>query len=48
LANEPRDDPHRIPEQGVVGRMMNVKCRAYCYAELSGEQSPDFASRLEV
>src|SRR2546425_5826472 len=48
LANEPRQDAHRIPQQRVIGGMMNIECRAYCYAELSSERWPDSPSCLKL
>jgi len=46
--NESSQDPHRIPQQRVVGGVMDVECRAYCYAESNSGRAPDFPSGLKL
>ena len=55
-AEEPREDPHNVPQQGVVGRMTNVglhhrgvdpQLTAVLHAELHGGFNDDFVNGLE-
>jgi hypothetical protein len=53
-AEEPREDPHHVPQQGIVGRMMNVgfhrrgvEPAACCRSELHGSTHDEVIDGLE-